>query len=112
MHLRPILLAALALLVVLVAAPPARAQDGEPLLWATVNVCDTAQHPDTIGVRGSMPGTGRSADRMFMRFTIQYQASDGTWKGLSTGGDSGWESVGRGTWASRQSGYSFQVRPP
>jgi len=112
MHLRPILCAALTLLVVLLSAPLAGAKAGDPLLWATVNVCDTAQHPDTIGVRGSMPGTGRSADRMFMRFTIQYQASDGTWKGLTGGGDSGWESVGRGTWEARQSGYSFQVRPP
>ena len=29
-----------------------------PLLWATINVCDTAAHPNTIGIRGSMPGTG------------------------------------------------------
>jgi hypothetical protein len=102
-----------ALAVLLAAAPVASAQqDAQPLLWATVNVCDTGAHPDTIGVRGSMPGTGRAADRMFMRFTIQYQADDGSWKGLSTGGDSGWEAVGRGTWESRQSGYSFQVRPP
>ncbi len=103
----------LALLAALLAVPAASAQqDAEPLLWATVNICDTTAHPDTIGVRGSMPGTGRRADRMFMRFTIQYRADDGTWKSLSTGGDSGWEAVGRGTWESRQSGYSFQVRPP
>ena len=25
-------------------------------LWATVNVCDTAAHPDMMGVRGRMPG--------------------------------------------------------
>jgi hypothetical protein len=49
---------------------------------------------------------------MFMRFTVQYQAADGTWKPLSTGGYSGWEAVGRGTWEARQSGYSFQVSPP
>jgi hypothetical protein len=103
----------LALLAALLAAPAASAQqDSEPLLWATVNVCDTAAHPDTVGVRGSMPGTGRSADRMFMRFTIQFQAGDGSWKSLSTGGDSGWQPVGRGTCESRLSGYSFQVRPP
>jgi hypothetical protein len=27
-------------------------------LWATVNICDTRQHPDIIGVRGQMPGLG------------------------------------------------------
>ena len=111
----PKLLGALALAVALLATPAAasaQTDDPEPQpLWATVNVCDTAAHPDTIGIRGSMPGTGRSEDRMFMRFTVQYQAADGTWKPLSTGGDSGWESIGRGTWEARQSGYSFQVAP-
>ena len=96
----------------LLAAPALAQQDPEPRLWATVNVCDTADHPDTIGIRGSMPGTGRREDRMYMRFSVQFQASDGTWRPLTTGGESGWESVGRGTWESRQSGWSFQVRPP
>jgi hypothetical protein len=106
-------LAVLALLAALLVTPIASAeQDPDPLLWATVNVCDTHRHPDTIGVRGSMPGTGRRADRMYMRFTVQFRADDGTWKTLSTGGDSGWEPVGRGSWESRQSGYSFEVRPP
>jgi hypothetical protein len=102
-----------AVLGMLLAASWAPAQqDQEPRLWATVNVCDTGSHPDTIGIRGSMPGTGRRADRMYMRFTVQFQASDGNWRNLSTGGVSGWEAVGNGTWESRQSGYSFQVRPP
>jgi hypothetical protein len=102
-----------ALAVSLLATPAASAQqDAEPALWATVNVCDTESQPDTIGIRGSMPGTGNRADRMYMRFTVQFQASDGTWRELSTGGVSGWEPVGRGTWETRQSGYSFQVRPP
>jgi hypothetical protein len=87
-------------------------QDSEPALWATVNVCDTADHPDTVGIRGSMPGTGRRADRMYMRFSVQFQAADGSWRNLSTGGVSRWVSVGNGTWEARQSGYSFKVRPP
>jgi hypothetical protein len=104
---------AVTLVASLLAISPASAQqDPDPALWATVNVCDTESQPDTIGIRGSMPGTGRRADRMYMRFTVQFQASDGTWRNLSTGGVSGWEAVGNGTWESRQSGYSFQVRPP
>jgi hypothetical protein len=87
-------------------------QDPEPLLWATVNVCDTEEHPDTIGIRGSMPGTGRRADRMYMRFQVQFQASDGTWRPLSAGGMSEWEPVGAGHWESRQSGWSFQLSVP
>ena len=27
-------------------------------LWATVNICDTKQHPNMIGVRGQMPALG------------------------------------------------------
>jgi hypothetical protein len=107
------LLGALALAAVLSMAPVASAQqDPEPLLWATVNVCDTDDHPDTIGIRGSMPGTGRATDRMYMRFQVQFQASDGTWRPLSSGGLSAWALVGRGTWEARQSGYSFRVSPP
>jgi hypothetical protein len=111
---RPRLACASALLALLLAAPAAAArQEPEPAaLWATVNVCDTATQPDTIGIRGSMPGTGRRDDRMFMRFTVQFQASDGVWRGLSTGGVSDWQAVGTGLWEARQSGYSFQVRPP
>jgi hypothetical protein len=94
-------------------APAASAQqDPEPLLWATVNICDTDDHPDTIGIRGSMPGTGRRSDRLFMRFQVQFQASDGTWRPLSTGGLSDWEAVGRGHWESRQSGWSFRLSVP
>jgi hypothetical protein len=104
---------ALALAGALLAAPAALAQtDRDEALWATVNVCDTTSQPDTIGIRGSMPGTGRRDDRMFMRFTVQYQAPDGVWRALSTGGRSGWQAVGSGRWETRQSGFSFQVRPP
>jgi hypothetical protein len=104
---------AVAIAGVLLVVPGAFAeQDPEPDLWATVNVCDTARHPDTIGIRGSMPGTGHRADRMYMRFSVQFQAADGSWRNLSSGGVSRWVSVGNGSWAARQSGYSFKVRPP
>lgn len=104
---------ALAVIGVALATPVATArEESEPELWATVNVCDTESEPDTIGIRGSMPGTGRRADRMYMRFVVQYRASDGEWRRLSDGGVSDWERVGNGRWEARQSGFSFQVRPP
>jgi hypothetical protein len=92
---------------------PARAADDRatPLLWATVNICDTDDHPDTIGIRGSMPGTGDSDVRMYMRFNVQFQANDQSWRDLSNGGASGWEYVGRGTYRARQSGRSFEMQP-
>jgi hypothetical protein len=81
--------------------------------WATVNVCDTASKPDTIGIRGSMPGDGSAGEEMFMRFQIQYQRDDGSWRLLADGGDSGFIDAGRAkTRSSRQAGYSFRVSPP
>jgi hypothetical protein len=93
------------------AVPAAAAAARSP--WATVNVCDTASNPDTIGIRGSMPGAVAPASELFMRFQVQYQRSDGSWRLLSTGGDSGFIDVGRAkTRASRQAGHSFRLSPP
>jgi hypothetical protein len=40
-------------------------------LWATVNVCDTRSYPNSIGVRGQMPGLGFPA-WLSMRIQIYY----------------------------------------
>lgn len=83
------------------------------LLWATVNVCDTKAHPDTIGIRGSMPGNGVRAQEMYMRFQLQYLATDdGKWHNIGTTGDSGWIDVGSAKYRQRQTGRNFTVRPP
>ena len=57
-------------------AAPAAAARRTPSPWATVNVCDTAKHPDAIGIRASMPGTPRGA-RLTMRFRVQYRDGGG-----------------------------------
>ena len=81
-------------------------------LWATVNVCDTAEHPDTVGVRASMPGTGRRKERMFMRFRLEFRAEDGTWQRFSGDGpDSGFQPVGPARFKARQSGWLFPFEP-
>ena len=100
--------------IVLAFAAPAAASARAP--WATVNVCDTASNPDTIGIRGSMPGgigAHPPAAEMFMRFQLQYERDDGSWRQLSSGGDSGFIDAGRAkTRSSRQAGHSFRVSPP
>jgi hypothetical protein len=78
-------------------------------LWATVNVCDTPAHPDTIGIRASMPGTPRRA-RAAMRFTVQYRTPGG-WRAVH-GADSGWRRVGTTHGAAIESGWSFQFQAP
>jgi hypothetical protein len=98
-------LALILLLLIAVAAAPARAADAD--LWATVNVCDTAGHPNQIGIRASMPG-GKPRTRLLMRFRVQYRdLSDGRWRYVRDA-DSGWRRTGKGR-ATAESGYSFEV---
>jgi hypothetical protein len=78
-------------------------------LWATVDVCNPADQPDTIGVRGSMPGDGDAKDAMYMRFQLQYlEAKGGVWVYLAHGADSGFVAVGPAK-SARQGGSSFQL---
>jgi hypothetical protein len=102
--------------VLIVAAPAAgkrRSLITSPLLWATVNVCDTPANPDTIGVRGSMPGSGRSGEQMYIRFRVQYfSRAEGRWHNITRGADSGWVAVGSARFKARQAGWSFRFVPP
>jgi hypothetical protein len=78
-------------------------------LWATVNVCATPAHPDTIGIRAAMPGTPRRAHAA-MRFSVQYRTPGG-WRAVR-GADSGWRRVGTTHGAPIESGWSFQFQAP
>ena len=101
-------------------AAPAGAQekgapsiDKSPLLWATVNICDTEDHPDTVGIRGSMPGSGIVGEQMFMRFQVQYfDQVEKEWHNIGPSGDSGFVPVGAAKFKQRQSGRNFTVRAP
>ena len=101
-------------LLALAPAPAATAQertvDRSRHLWATVNICDTAKSPDTIGIRASMPGSGREGERMYMRFRVQFFSQvDKRWHNFVSGDgtNSGWQSVGAARFKARQSGWSF-----
>jgi hypothetical protein len=90
------------------AAGAARAQTllGSPLLWATVDQCTSAPGADVVGLRGSMPGTGRRAERMLMRFRLEYRGQKGNWHFLK-GADSGFVDAGSARYVSRQAGRDF-----
>jgi hypothetical protein len=82
-----------------------------PQLWATVDVCNAPDQPDTIGIRGSMPSDGHAHDAMYMRFRVQYlDATTHKWVELPKGADSGYVPVGTADGA-RQAGRSFQLVP-
>ena len=104
-------LALILTLLLAASAAPARADDAD--LWATVNVCDTPDSPDTIGIRGSIPGSGVKGERMFLRFQVQYfSQSEKRWHNITQGADSGWVAVGSARFKARQAGWSFKFVPP
>lgn len=93
--------------------PKPRSVYQSKLLWATVNVCDTMRHPDAIGIRASMPGSGYADERMFVRLQVQYYSvRDNRWHNIGPGGDSGWISVGSARFKARQAGRTFTLNPP
>jgi hypothetical protein len=105
--MRSLLLACFALVLLPAAAAAQDTRD----LWATVNVCDTAAKPNTLGVRGSMPGMKHKAT-LRMRFRVQYLAPDGRWLIVRRNADSGWQKVGTRRGGRVESGWSFTFAPP
>jgi hypothetical protein len=79
-------------------------------LWATVNICDTKQHPDTIGVRGQMPSLGFSAD-LWMNVQINYWNFAKS-KFVRDPGVSKNVSLGRPMNRIIQGGANFRFKPP
>jgi hypothetical protein len=90
-------------------AAPARRQ---PAPWATVNVCDTVGHPDGMGIRGAIPGTGDRRDELFIRIQVQFRRGDGRWARVGRGADSGFLDLGHGDVRDRQAGRTFTFMPP
>jgi len=79
------------------------------LLWSTIDVCNPTDQPDTVGVRGSMPGDHHAHDTMYMRFRLQYlNTSTKVWTDLTDGAPATFASVGSGA-DPRQAGRSFQL---
>jgi hypothetical protein len=82
-------------------------------LWATVDACRATATHGVVGIRGSMPGSNNAAERMYMRFRLQYRTpalgARGVWHYVGSSGDSGFVFVGDGSLTSEQSGRSFQI---
>jgi hypothetical protein len=81
-----------------------------PQLWATIDVCSPSDQPNTVGVRGSMPGDEFSKDEMYMSFRLQYlDETTKQWVDLSTTAPA-YIPVGAAKTA-RQGGSSFELKP-
>jgi hypothetical protein len=79
-------------------------------LWATIDACNAPHKKGMVGIRGSMPGTGRKDEKMYMRFRMQYE-SGGAWAYVGSTADTGFRPVGAATFKARQSGFYFTVPP-
>jgi hypothetical protein len=80
-------------------------------LWATIDVCNPPDQPNTVGVRGSMPGDGEAHQRMYMSFRLQYLDSAAKdWVDLASGSSPTFIPVGAAA-SPRQGGRSFQLVP-
>ncbi len=78
-------------------------------LWATIDICNPADQPDTVGIRGSMPGDGQARDTMYMHFRLQYMnTTSKRWVDLASGAQSGFVGLGSAK-AARQTGWSFRL---
>jgi hypothetical protein len=117
----PSLLAAVLVLPASALAAPASRPTGKPVtgggsllqshqLWATINVCNAPDQPDTVGIRGSMPGNRQSHDMMYMRFRLQYLDATKHWAELANGAEPGFVAIGTAK-SARQDGRSFQLVP-
>ena len=101
---------ALIISVALLALAPSAAQARDATPWATINVCDTAKQPDTIGVRASMPGSPKGV-RLSMRFRVQYKVDENTWADVQDA-DSGWRALGVAKGVPAESGWTFSFSKP
>jgi hypothetical protein len=79
-------------------------------LWATIDVCNPADQPNAIGVRGSMPGDGESRDRMYMSVRLQYLSrTSRQWTDLGGIASPGFIPVGGGG-SARQGGLLLTLK--
>jgi len=80
------------------------------LLWSTIDICNASDQPNTVGIRGSMPGDHQTHNTMYMRFRLQYMnTTTKAWTDLSKASAS-YSAVGSGA-SARQAGRSFQLNP-
>lgn len=94
---------ALGLAAIAVAAPAGGAAGDNQ--WATVNICDTANHPNAIGIRARAPGNG-TTQNIWMRFFVQQHNQNGTWTQVPNR-MSPWVKLGSANFTWREAGRTF-----
>jgi hypothetical protein len=78
--------------------------------WATINICDTRDHPNAVGISARMSGDASADTELGMRFRLQYRRG-GRWVRVARA-DSGWVVAGGGDTHFAVRGWTFMVTPP
>jgi hypothetical protein len=79
-------------------------------LWATINVCSSPKHPNTIGVRGQMPALGFPATLQMVVRLGYYSVQTATFTPVP--GPATTLDVGAATIGFHQDGVTFTIKPP
>jgi hypothetical protein len=109
--MRRLLLPAL-LLAAAVAVPAFAASSSRGLLWATVNVCNSASAPRSVGFRASIPGDTSQA-RTYVRFTAQWlDPRTRSWAPVEGVPTSPWLGAGSAGQLAGQVGWTFEFEQP
>ena len=102
-------LAATLLAALAIGAADARAQF-VPRPWATINACDPAEDPGSVGVRVSVPNRRDAAQ--WVRIRIQFfDGTLGSWRVVRSGGDGGFMKLSDGG-GRVFGGTTFTFTPP
>ena len=94
-------------LLALAASGALAANKPPPDLWATINICNTKNHPNALGIRARMPGNG-TKQRMYMRFFAQYRSG----KHWHDTAQSPWRFAGSAVYKWAETGWTFQFKKP
>jgi hypothetical protein len=79
-------------------------------LWATINICNTRKHPDTIGIRAQMPALGFVTTMQMVVTLGYYTTATDSFKPLSSSSTT--LSLGEARGGYHQDGVTFTVKPP
>ena len=110
-RIAPLSFVTLALLGASGTSPAASASPPAPSAWATVNTCDTATAPNSVGMRVGVRGDGRRR-AAYARFSAQWWSpTRKAWVPVAGRSASPWLRVGSTVFVSSQHGWTFSFRP-
>ena len=81
-----------------------------PGLWSTINICNTANHPDTVGIRAQMPALGFATSLQMIIKLGYYSTGSANFKPVPDSTVT--LNLGAASQGFHQDGVTFTVKPP